>query len=170
MKQIEFDLINIAIKSRLYKGIKELKKLYQAIIDGDSPLNFYSRCDNIPKTFTLIKSSGNRRFGGFASEYWKFLSSYAYKDNINAFLFSLDKYKIYPYKKDENPLELYEIYDPTFGMGPNSIYTGSSSMKQKIIPNNESNSSASYNFYGDKNALSESDGKGINVAEIEVFR
>ena len=62
MKQIEFDLINIAIKSRLNKGIKELKKLYQAIIDGDSPLNFYSRCDNIPKTFTLIKSSGNRRF------------------------------------------------------------------------------------------------------------
>ena len=62
--------------------------MYQAIIDGDSPLNFYSRCDNIPNILTLIKSSGNKRFGGFASECWKFPSSYAYKDNINAFLFS----------------------------------------------------------------------------------
>ena len=170
MKQNDFDLINLAIKSRLNKGIKDLKKLYQATIDGDSPLNFHSRCDNIPNTLTLIKSSGNRRFGGFASECWKSPSSFVYKDDINAFLFSLDKNKIYPYKKDGNALELEKNYGPTFGVGPSSIYIGGSPIQQKCLCTNESNSRASYNFFGDKNALSESDGKRIYANEIEVFQ
>ena len=67
MNENEFDLIHLAIKSRLNKEVKELKKLYQATIDGDGPINFQSRCDNIPNTLVIIKSAGNRRFGGFAN-------------------------------------------------------------------------------------------------------
>ena len=170
MKQNEFDLISFAIKSRLNKNIKELKKLYQATIDGDSPINFHSRCDNIPNTLTLMKSSGNRRFGGFASECWKSTSSCEYKDDINAFLFSLDKQKIYSYKKDGKALDLYKSYGPTFGVGPSSIYIGDSPIQNKYLCTNETNSSASYNFYGDKNALSESGGYNIYASEIEVFQ
>ena len=62
MKENEFEMINLAIKSRINKEIKELKKLYQATIDGDGTINFHSRCDNIPNTLVLIKSAGNRRF------------------------------------------------------------------------------------------------------------
>ena len=170
MKQNEFDLISFAIKRRLNKNIKELKKLYQATIDGDSPINFHSRCDNIPNTLTLIKSNGNRRFGGFASECWKSPSSFDFKDDINAFLFSLDKQKIYPYKKDGNALEFNKSYGPTFGIGPSSIFTGSSPIQRKTLITNESISYASYNFYGDKNALSESGGNNIYASEIEVFQ
>ena len=47
MKENEFDYIHLAIKSRLNKEVKELKKLYQATIDGDGAINFHSRCDNI---------------------------------------------------------------------------------------------------------------------------
>ena len=141
--------------------------MYQATIDGDSPINFHSRCDNIPNTLTLIKSNGNRRFGGFASECWKSPSNYEFKDDINAFLFSLDKQKIYPYKKDGKALEFDKSYGPTFGRGPSSIYIGGNLLR---LSTNESNSSASYNFYGDKNALSESGGNYIYVCEIEVFQ
>ena len=81
--------------------------MHQASIDGDSPLNFHSRRDNIPNTLILIKSNGNRRFREFVSEWWKPPSSNEYKDDINAFLLSIDKHKIYPYKKDGNSLELY---------------------------------------------------------------
>ena len=56
MKENEFDMIHLAIKSRLNKEVKELKKLYQATIDGDGSINFHSRCDNIPNTLVLIKS------------------------------------------------------------------------------------------------------------------
>ena len=47
MKENEFDFIHLAIKSRLKKEVKEIKKLYQATIDGDGAINFHSRCDNI---------------------------------------------------------------------------------------------------------------------------
>ena len=55
-------------------------------------------------------------------------------------------------------------------MGPNSIYTGRSSMKQKILHTNELNSSASYNFLGIKMLYQKVMEKGINASEIEVFQ
>jgi len=68
MKSEEYDLIKSAITERTQKDIKEIKKLYQATIDGSEASNFHKLCDNIPNTLILIKSEGDRRFGGFTSE------------------------------------------------------------------------------------------------------
>ena len=65
MKNGEFDMVKNAIESRMNKNVKEVKKLYQATIDGGEVTNFHSKCDNIPNTLTIIQSKGNRRFGGF---------------------------------------------------------------------------------------------------------
>ena len=81
MKENEFDIINTAIKVRLNKDVKDLIKLYQASIDGDGAINFHSRCDNIPNTLVIIKSVGNRRFGGFTSVQWSSPSSAEWKDD-----------------------------------------------------------------------------------------
>jgi len=170
MKENEFDLIHLAIKSRLNKKVKELKKLYQATIDGDSALNFHSRCDNIPNTLVLIKSAGNRRFGGFTSAQWSSSSSSGeWKDDPNAFLFSLDKQKIYSYKKDGYAIYNRKDYGPTFGTG-HTLWIGQHCIQEKHLHTYES-SSCSYNFNGDNNALSE-DGKAsyIYAAEYEVFQ
>ena len=170
MKENEFDLIHLAIKSRLNKEVKELKKLYQATIDGDGAINFHSRCDNIPNTLVLIKSAGNRRFGGFTSVQWTSPTSGEYKDDPNAFLFSLDKQKIYSYKKDGNAIYNRKDYGPNFGNGY-TIWIGQHGIQEKHLYTYESYSSCSYNFNGDNNALSE-DGKGscIYAAEYEVFQ
>ena len=170
MKENEFDLIHLAIKSRLNKEVKELKKLYQATIDGDGAINFHSRCDNIPNTLVLIKSAGNRRFGGFTTAQWSSPSSAEYKDDPNAFLFSLDKQKIYSYKKDGNAIYNYKDCGPCFGGGCD-IYIGRHGIQEKHLYTYESCSSGSYNYNGDNNALSESgNGSGIYVAEYEVFQ
>jgi len=170
MNSKEFDLIHLAIKSRLDKEVKELKKLYQATIDGDGPINFHSRCDGIPNTLTLIKSAGNRRFGGFASQTWESTSSELNKDDTNSFLFSIDKQKIYSYKKDGKALRCRKDYGPCFGYGF-TIGVGANCIQEKKLYTYESNTDCSYNFNGDKNALSES-GNGTNVLalEIEVFQ
>ena len=166
----EFDLIHLAIKSRLNKEVKELKKLYQATIDGDGPINFHSRCDNIPNTLVLIKSAGNRRFGGFASETWESPTGEKNKDDKNSFLFSLDKQKIYSYKNDGKALRCSQNNGPCFGYGY-TIGVEDHSIQEKKLYTNETYEKSSYNFYGDKNALSE-DGKGsrIYASEIEVFQ
>ena len=161
----------LAIKSRLNKEVKELKKLYQATIDGDGGLNFHSRCDNIPNTLVLIKSAGNRRFGGFTSAQWSSPSSSGeWKDDPNAFLFSLDKQKIYSYKKDGKAIYNDKDYGPIFGSGA-TIKIEQHGIQEKHLHTYESLSSCSYNFNGDNNALSE-DGKqnSIYAAEYEVFQ
>ena len=168
MKQNEFDLIHLAIKSRLNKEVKELKKLYQASIDGDGAFNFHSKCDNIPNTLTFIKSAGNRRFGGFTSQTWD--SSSGFKDDKNAFLFSLDKQKIYSYKNDKKAIDCNAIFGPCFGDG-HTIYIGPNAIQEKKLFTYESNPSCcSYYFYDDKNALSERPGSYCYTTEYEVFQ
>ena len=171
MKENEFDLIHLAIKSRLNKEVKELKKLYQATIDGDGGINFHSRCDNIPNTLVLIKSAGNRRFGGFTSAQWSSPSSSQYKDDPNAFLFSLDKQEIYSYKKNGKAIYNYKDYGPCFGNGAYDILIYYHGIQEKHLRTYESYSSCSYNYNGDNNALSE-DGKAsyIYAVEYEVFQ
>ena len=168
----EFDLIHLAIKSRLNKEVKELKKLYQATVDGDGPINFHSRCDNIPNTLVLIKSAGNRRFGGFASEIWESPTSAKFKDDKNSFLFSLDKQKIYSYKNDGNALRCFQNYGPCFGGGCD-IGVLAHPIQEKLLYTYETYENSSYNFFGDKNALSESGSGSSNcicASEIEVFQ
>ena len=169
----EFNFIYNTIKYKLKKEIKEVKKLYQATIDGDDLKYFHSRCDNIPNTLTIIKSAGNRRFGGFTTQVWESPKDGFYKDDKNAFLFSIDKQKIYPYKNDGYAIWCGRNGGPTFGIGDNfsSIYIGKNPINKKRLFTNESNiNKCSYNFFGDKNALSE-DGeqKGIYAVEYEVF-
>ena len=169
MNESEFDMIHLAIKSRMNKEVKEIKKLYQASIDGDGAINFHSKCDGIANTLVLIKSAGNRRYGGFTSAQWASPSSGEWKDDPNAFLFSLDKHKIYPY--NGNGQAIYNSKDqcPHFGNGTDiGIYQHS--LQEKKAWTNESTSTTSYDYFGDKNALSESNGSKIYLAEYEVFQ
>jgi len=170
MKENEFDFIHLAIKSRINKEVKELKKLYQATIDGDGAINFHTKCDNIPYTLIIIKSAGNRRFGGFTSKPWTSPSSWESVYDINSFLFSLDKQKIYPYKNNNPSTYIHKDYGPRFG-GANDIQINSKCIQEKNSYTCESSSSCSYNYQGDNNALSE-DGRGscFFVTEYEVFQ
>ena len=165
MKEDEFDLIHSAIKERLNKEVKELIKLYQATVDGGDVSKFHSRCDNIPNTLVLIKSAGNRRFGGFTTAKWS--SSNEYKEDPNAFLFSLDKQKIYSHKNNGKAIYAYSSYGPCFGN--NEIYIYGNCINEKKMYTYESNDNTWYNYDGDKNALSESGGREICALEYEVF-
>ena len=171
MKNEEFDMIKNAIESRLNKKVKEVKKLYQATVDGGEIANFHSKCDNIPNTLTIIQSEGNRRFGGFTSESW--VTELIYKDDKNAFLFSLDKRKIYLCKNGKFSIFCADDFGPSFGTNQSFFCTigiTGNPIKNKNLYTYESDSST-YDFNGDGNALSE-DGKGnkIYAKEYEVFQ
>ena len=159
----EFNIIIIAIKSRINKEIKEIKKLYQATIDGGEPNNFHSKCDNIPNTLTVIQTKGNRRFGGFTTLSWD--RSGQWKDDKNAFLFSLDKQKIYKYKNDEYSICCYGEHVLAFGHACDIFINNG-----RVISTGESYF-CSYEYNGDKNALAE-DGKCnyLSAEEYEVFQ
>ena len=91
MKEDEFNFIKLIIEVKINKKIKKLNKLYQALFDGDSAQMFHSKCDDIPNTLVIIKSAGNRRFGGFTIKEWSSTYNESYAFDKNAFLFSFDK-------------------------------------------------------------------------------
>ena len=92
-------------------------------------------------TLVLIHSKKNNRFGGFTSNIWESTSNEVFKDDKNAFVFSLDKQKIYSYKNDGKAIRCHKYYGPCFGYGPLIGIYGNPLEKQEL------NSHKYYNSY-----------------------
>ena len=169
IKEKEFEIIYEALQKRIKKDIIKIKKLYQASIDGGDPINFHSKCDNIPNTLILFKSAGKRRFGGFTSATWESNKGLDKEDKYS-FLFSLDKQKIYPYKNEGKTISCYKNRGPIFGNGY-TIKVAGNPIKEKKLYTNESSPETNFDFQDDKNALSE-DGKKEHIfaEDYEVFQ
>jgi FtsZ-binding cell division protein ZapB len=169
MERDEFDMIYPEIKKRMNKEIKEIKKLYQATVDGGQPSIFHKKCDGVSNTLVLYKSSGNRRFGGFTSLCWQ-SEGKNFLDK-NCFLFSLDKKKIYPPKNDYNYcFYYYKFNGPSFVINTKyciQIY-GNAIMQEKLRTNEKVLKEF---FDNEENALSE-DGSfsSVYAKEYEVFQ
>ena len=171
MKDDEFIIIKNAIEERINKKIIDIKKLYQATIDGGEGKIFHNKCDRIPNTLILIESKGNRRFGGFASECWE--AGGKHTIDKNCFLFSLDKKKIYPPKKNN----YYKICNYA-GDGPNFSYNKKIciSVGENVIKHNDLRTTECMDYFddlfnNDKNALSECPKFGdIYANDYEVFQ
>ena len=89
-----------------------LNLLYKAKVDSDSAQVFHERCDRAPSSLVLVKTTKNKRFGGFTKMSWAG-NAVDKKDN-DAFIFSLDKMKIYNIIPDEDAIGCYPAYGPIF--------------------------------------------------------
>ena len=107
-KELEF------LTSRICQEHKKitLNLLYKARVDSDSAKVFHERCDKAQSSLVLVKTIKNKRFGGFTKMSWAG-NSVDKKDN-NAFIFSLDKMKIYDIIPDEDAIGCYPTYGPIF--------------------------------------------------------
>ena len=150
-KNDELDMLYSAIKERMNKEIKEIKKLYQATKDGGEPEIFHKLCDDIS-----------------TSQCWK--SKNHSLDDKNCFLFSLDTMKIYNSKDDNFGIEDYSNEGPNFiRNGYYIININKNALREKTLKTFETKHK---NIFGeDEHALSE-DGKfeGICAKEYEVLQ
>ena len=89
-----------------------LNLLYKATVDSDSATAFHNRCDKASCSLVLVKTNNNKRFGGFTKMTWAGKSEDK-KDN-EAFIFSLDKMKIYDIIPDQDAIGCYPTYGPIF--------------------------------------------------------
>ena len=155
MKEDEKNMIFSEIENKMNKKIKQIKKLYQATIDGGEPINFHLKCDNIPNTLVFIKSEGQRRFGGFTPIPWKSVQSPCWVEDssMKTFVFSLDKKKIYYLKDKSNSVYHSKNQGPCFGEGHDIGIIGNPINGNKLYT-----CQSSYDYKEDKNALSEYDG------------
>ena len=167
IKNDESNFIILEIERLMNRKIKSIRKLYQATIDGGEPSNFHSKCDNIPFTVTLIKSEGNRRFGGFTPIPWESEDTGYKKGEGKSFVFSLDNKKIYNINKGSDEIFNCKKIGPCFGRGYDIGIEGNP-IKEKVLFTYKS----SYNYNGEYLPLSEykEDGNKLLGIDYEVFQ
>ena len=86
--------------------------LYKATIDSDRAEAFHQKCDRANNSIVLVKSGNGKRFGGYTSCSWE--GNSIDKKDDNAFVFSLNKMKIYDIIPGEQAIGCYPKYGPVF--------------------------------------------------------
>ena len=89
-----------------------LDLLYKASIDSDKAAVFHKKCDKAKSSLVLVKSKNGKRFGGYTTQDWK--GDSIEKKDENAFVFSLDKMKIYEIIPGEDAIGCYPKFGPVF--------------------------------------------------------
>ena len=99
------------IQIMLTAGVK-FNLLYRASDHGDKAKTFHQKCDNHQMTLVLVETTKGRRFGGFTTKTWN--GNCLKKIDNDAFVFSLDKHKIYDVYKNEFAVGGYPKFGPVF--------------------------------------------------------
>ena len=97
--------------SKINKKIT-LNLIYKATADSDRADVFHKKCDKAKNTLVLIETDKGKRFGGYTSVNWK--GECVCKKDKNAFVFSLDKMKIYENIPGEDAIGCYPKFGPVF--------------------------------------------------------
>ena len=107
----ELALVTQRIQSNLNKSIV-YNNLFFSKIDGDKASTFHQKCDKAKRTLTLVMDNDGNRFGGFTMRSWT--GTNIQKKDEKAFIFSVDKNKIYPVLPDEVAIGCYPNFGPIF--------------------------------------------------------
>ena len=97
-------------KNKISKSIN-YNLIYKASKDSDKIKIFHEKCDNKKNTLILIETNEGIKFGGFTTQTWEGNKN---KKDENAFVFSLNKLKIYDIIKDKNAIICDQKYGPIF--------------------------------------------------------
>ena len=110
-KYIEIDDIVSKIQDILGKGVK-FTLVYKAFDVGDSAKDFHEACDKLNMSLVLIETDKDIRFGGFTTQSWA--GNNQKKKDENAFVFSLEKNKIFEIFPNEPAIGCYPKFGPVF--------------------------------------------------------
>ena len=107
----ELALITQRIQSYLNKPIN-YNLLFFSKTDGDKAATFHKKCDKAKRSLVLIMDNDGNRFGGFTMRSWS--GKNIQKKDEKAFVFSVDKNKIFPILPDEVAIGCYPTFGPIF--------------------------------------------------------
>ena len=107
----ELALITQRIQTYFNKDII-YNNLFFSKYDGDKASTFHQKCDKAKRSLTLVMDSDGNRFGGFTMRSWN--GTNIQKKDEKAFIFSIDKNKIYPVLPDEVAIGCYPNFGPIF--------------------------------------------------------
>ena len=86
----EQDSIINWIKEKINKNEIKFQKIFVMSVNGDSSKDFHKYCDNKGPTLTIVKTTQNKIFGGFAPLNWVTKDKNTKDNNEYTILFSLN--------------------------------------------------------------------------------
>ena len=109
----DLEMANITqrIQNTLNKNFR-YNIIYYSKVDGDKAANFHKKCDKAKKSLVLIRDNNGNRFGGFTMRDWA--GNCIQKKDEKAFIFSVDKNKIYKVLPDQVAIGCYPNFGPIF--------------------------------------------------------
>ena len=110
-KYSEINNVVNKIQEKLKKGAK-FKIVYKATELGDRANIFHQKCDNLEMSLIIIETKKGIRFGGFTTRPWE--GNCVQKIDNEAFVFSVDKKKIYDVFPNEPAVGCYPKFGPVF--------------------------------------------------------
>ena len=119
------------------------KLIYTSTLHGDKIQNFHKKCDGENFTLILIQTTKNYKFGGFTSIGFD-SSGFELKDD-NAFLFSINKKKIYDIILGRTAIYCNSRFGPIF-CSNNSDNNYNICINDKYLTNISTTSNKSYNY------------------------
>ena len=145
---------------------RRVKLLYKATPEENTRDDFHRKCDNKGATVTIIETTKGRRFGGYTSLSWD--SSSGWKNDKEAFLFSLDNDKKYEVIQEAK----YKVYSNTgfgqwFGSNGN---IGLAYEKNYFIGNDTHRENFADKCYSTTVENELSGGKTFNISKMEVYQ
>ena len=161
---IEFDFL--IDKLSIYNPIS-YKIIYKTSIDGDNIKNFHSNCDGEENILIIIETDQGYKFGGFTSIGFD-SSGYELRDD-KAFLFSIDKQKIYDIIKGNNAIYCNRKFGPIFCSKPDST-AYSIFIPDNYLRNKSSTSKKCFCYKMEDNFEINNGKKEFLVKGMEVFK
>ncbi len=143
------------------------KIIYKSSIDGDNIKNFHSNCDGEENILIIIETVKGLKFGGFTSVGFD-SSGYELRDD-NAFLFSIDKQKIYDIIPGNNAIYCNRKFGPIFCAEPDSS-AYSIFIPDNYLKNKSTTTKVCYCYKIEENFELNNGKKEFFVKEMEVFR
>ena len=107
------DKINHNLSYR-QKKFYYMRLIYRDSEDGDTPYKFHRLCDGLSPLIVLIKTTYNKRFGGFTEAHFEASEDMIGKRSNTAFIFNLDREKAFDIIEGQNAICCHKNYGPVF--------------------------------------------------------
>ena len=170
-KEKEINLLNSWLSPTLQNIFKEndpvhykTKLIYSSENDDDKISSFHKYCDGIAPTLILIETKEGFRYGGFTIQCWESKEESIFKEDKNAFIFSLDTEKKYDVTDPTKSIQCSKFWGPYFGEG-GAICVPDNFLEEK---NAFYQWPSSYDI-SEKDELTFGQEHIINIAKYEVF-
>ena len=140
------------------------KLIFSSEKEDDKASSFHKNCDNIAPTLILIETKEGFRYGGFTTQKWESPEQSIFKNDKNAFIFSLDTEKKYDVTDPEKSIQCSMFWGPYFGEG-GAICVPDNFLQEK---NAFYQWPSSYDI-SEKDELTFGQEHNINISKYEVF-